>query len=157
VSDIAARLPQPEPDAARVRCSDADREQVSTRLRDAAGEGRLTMEELDERLSAVYGAKHHDELTPLTADLPKSVPTQTGWRAILAQLRAQLITEMMILRGRAPGVSKFRRLTVAATLLLLVLVMIGAVVGAFHGFGGEGFEHHGGFEHGGGVEGPGDD
>ena len=32
-----------------LRVSDADREQVAERLRDAAGEGRLTVEELDER------------------------------------------------------------------------------------------------------------
>ncbi|MBL7260200.1 DUF1707 SHOCT-like domain-containing protein [Paractinoplanes lichenicola] len=157
MNDIAARLPQAEPDPARIRCSDADRERVSARLRDAAGEGRLTMEELDERLSAVYDAKHHDELTPLTADLPRNEQARTGWRRIIALLRAQLITELMILRGRVPGASRFRRLIVAATLLLMVLFLIGSVAGALHGFGGEGFEHHGGLEHGGGLEGPGGD
>jgi hypothetical protein len=52
------------------RASDAEREAVVTRLRDAAGEGRLTVEELAERIDAAYAAKTHAELEPLTADLP---------------------------------------------------------------------------------------
>ena len=39
-------------------------------LRDAAGEGRLTLAELDERLDAVYAAKTYADLEPLTRDLP---------------------------------------------------------------------------------------
>jgi hypothetical protein len=39
-------------------------------LRDAAGDGRLSMAELDERLDAVYAAKTYAELEPITHDLP---------------------------------------------------------------------------------------
>jgi hypothetical protein len=39
-------------------------------LREAAGDGRLNMEELDERLDAVYAAKTYAELEPITQDLP---------------------------------------------------------------------------------------
>lgn len=39
-------------------------------LRDAAAEGRLTLEELEERLEGVYAAKTYAELEPFTADLP---------------------------------------------------------------------------------------
>jgi hypothetical protein len=39
-------------------------------LREAAGDGRLTMAELDERLDAVYAAKTYAELEPITHDLP---------------------------------------------------------------------------------------
>jgi hypothetical protein len=53
-----------------LRVSDADREQIAERLRDAAGEGRLTMEELDERLDRAYAARTGSDLAPLTADLP---------------------------------------------------------------------------------------
>jgi hypothetical protein len=53
-----------------LRVSDADRERVAERLRDAAGEGRLTVEELDERVEAAYGARTAGELAELTADLP---------------------------------------------------------------------------------------
>ena len=54
----------------RLRISDADRHQVSELLRQAAGEGRLDLEELDERLEAAYAAKTYGDLVPLTADLP---------------------------------------------------------------------------------------
>jgi hypothetical protein len=52
------------------RSSDADREHVADVLRQAAGDGRLTMDELDERLDAVYAAKTYAELEPITRDLP---------------------------------------------------------------------------------------
>ncbi|WP_308121228.1 DUF1707 SHOCT-like domain-containing protein [Paractinoplanes bogorensis] len=147
MTELATRKPPAEPDPARVRCSDADRERVSARLRDAASEGRLTMEELDERLAGVYAAKHHDELKPLMADLPDAERTRTGWRRIFDLLRAQLIMEWLILRGRAEG-SKVRRLVVAGALVLFVLFLLGSAVGAFAG---DGFEHHG-IEHSGGFE-----
>jgi hypothetical protein len=54
----------------RLRTSDQEREQVATILRAAMTEGRLTLEEGEERLAAVYAAKFRDELAPLTADLP---------------------------------------------------------------------------------------
>jgi hypothetical protein len=53
-----------------MRISDADRDEVASILRDAAGDGRLDLEELDERLSAVYAAKTYGELEPITHDLP---------------------------------------------------------------------------------------
>ena len=54
----------------RLRASDADREQVAERLRDAMAEGRLDMTEFQERLEAVYQAKTYGELAPITRDLP---------------------------------------------------------------------------------------
>jgi hypothetical protein len=53
-----------------LRASDADRELVADRLRTAAGHGRITLDELEERLEAVYAAKTYGELVPITADLP---------------------------------------------------------------------------------------
>ena len=61
-----------------LRISDADRERVAERLRDAAGEGRLTMEELDERLDGAYAARTGTDLAPLIADLPAPGPGATG-------------------------------------------------------------------------------
>jgi hypothetical protein len=57
-------------DAARMRISDADRHQVSEVLRQAAGEGRIDLEELEERLEATYQAKTYADLVPITVDLP---------------------------------------------------------------------------------------
>ncbi|WP_233617881.1 DUF1707 SHOCT-like domain-containing protein [Actinomadura sp. WAC 06369] len=53
-----------------MRASDTDRDRVAQILRDAAGDGRLTLAELDERLDVVYAAKTYAELQPLTRDLP---------------------------------------------------------------------------------------
>lgn len=53
-----------------LRISDADRHRVSELLRAAAGEGRLDISELDERLETVYAAKTYGDLVPITADLP---------------------------------------------------------------------------------------
>jgi hypothetical protein len=54
----------------RLRASDAEREEYAKMLRAAMTEGRLTLEEGEERLSQVYGARFRDELPPLTVDLP---------------------------------------------------------------------------------------
>jgi hypothetical protein len=48
-----------------------DREAVSEQLRVAAGEGRITLEELEERLEGVYAAKTYAELGTLVGDLPR--------------------------------------------------------------------------------------
>ena len=59
-----------EPDPAQMRISDADRHQVAEILREAAGEGRLDLDELDERLEATYAARTYADLVPITHDLP---------------------------------------------------------------------------------------
>jgi hypothetical protein len=53
-----------------LRVSDADRDRVADRLRAATGEGRLSADELEERLEAAFAARTAAELAPLTADLP---------------------------------------------------------------------------------------
>jgi hypothetical protein len=54
-----------------LRASDAERERVVSHLRTHAGEGRLSVEELDERVGRVYAATTRADLAKLTADLPK--------------------------------------------------------------------------------------
>ena len=56
------------------RASDTDRDHTAARLRDAVGEGRLTLAEADERIAAAYTAVHHHDLAALTADLPAPPP-----------------------------------------------------------------------------------
>jgi Domain of unknown function (DUF1707) len=53
-----------------LRASDADRERAVAALRHHAAEGRLTVEELDERSERAYAAKTLRELAELHADLP---------------------------------------------------------------------------------------
>jgi uncharacterized protein DUF1707 len=57
----------------QLRASDAERERTADRLRHAAGEGRLTVEELDERLGAAYAARTRGELEQLVADVDVGV------------------------------------------------------------------------------------
>jgi hypothetical protein len=65
------------------RASDADREKTAEALREAAAEGRIGLDELDDRLSAVFAAKTYGELEPIIADLPAagsapSAPSPAG-------------------------------------------------------------------------------
>src|SRR5436189_4451817 len=53
-----------------LRASDEDRERAAQLLRDSAGDGRLDVDELSERLDHVYAAKTHGELSSVTSDLP---------------------------------------------------------------------------------------
>lgn len=53
-----------------LRASDADRERVVDLLRDHTTAGRLTLEELDERIDRAYAARTLGDLVPLTSDLP---------------------------------------------------------------------------------------
>jgi hypothetical protein len=53
-----------------IRASDSERESVVDVLRDAYTEGRLTLEEFEERTSAAYGSKTWTDLRELTGDLP---------------------------------------------------------------------------------------
>ena len=60
-----------------LRASDADRDAVTDRLREAAGEGRLEPEELEERVHAALRARTYGELGRLVADLPSD--RETAW------------------------------------------------------------------------------
>jgi hypothetical protein len=54
----------------RMRAGDKDRQRVVERLGTHFGEGRLTVEEFDERVVRAHAAVYLDELPALTADLP---------------------------------------------------------------------------------------
>jgi hypothetical protein len=57
---------------AQLRASHEDRDQVIEALRVAAGDGRLTVDELGERIESAFGAKTYGELAALVRDLPAS-------------------------------------------------------------------------------------
>jgi hypothetical protein len=58
----------PDPDT---RASDADREAAVTLLREAALDGRIDGDELEERLAGAYGARWRSELSALTWDVER--------------------------------------------------------------------------------------
>ncbi|TDB97763.1 DUF1707 domain-containing protein [Actinomadura sp. 7K534] len=70
---MTAQPPEPVQNPApsgELRASHDDREATVERLRDAAAEGRLDLDELDARLEGALKAKTYADLAALTADLP---------------------------------------------------------------------------------------
>jgi hypothetical protein len=61
-----------------LRASDADRERVVSRLREHAAEGRLTMDEFEDRMRQAYEARTYGELATLTRDLPVDLGAPTS-------------------------------------------------------------------------------
>ena len=60
----------------QMRAADADREQYAEVVRRALDEGRLTLDEMDERLRQIYAAKTFGELEQAVADLPRATPAE---------------------------------------------------------------------------------
>jgi Domain of unknown function (DUF1707) len=54
----------------RMRAGDKDRQRVVEQLGKHFGEGRLTVDEFDERVIRAHASRYVDELPALTADLP---------------------------------------------------------------------------------------
>ena len=70
---------------ARLRASDADRERIADRLRQASAEGRLLTEELEQRLGAAFAARTYGQLDELVADLPRpGTPARGRQRRVAA-------------------------------------------------------------------------
>ncbi|MFG1972076.1 DUF1707 domain-containing protein [Nonomuraea fuscirosea] len=61
-------------DSSELRIGDAEREQTMAALREHFAQGRLTHEELDERLDRSLAAKTAGDLAQVTADLPGHQP-----------------------------------------------------------------------------------
>jgi hypothetical protein len=69
----------------RLRAGDKDRQRVVEQLGKHFGEGRLTVEEFDERVVRAHASVYLDELPSLTADLPRDSephrrPTRSAMR-----------------------------------------------------------------------------
>lgn len=54
-----------------MRASDADRDRVAAALREHCAQGRITVDELNDRLDGVYGARTLGDLQKVTDDLPE--------------------------------------------------------------------------------------
>jgi hypothetical protein len=67
-----------------------DRERVATVLRDSYADGRLTLEELQERLDQAYASKTLGELDTLTRDLPQQAAPAPSVPAVPARDRAAI-------------------------------------------------------------------
>jgi hypothetical protein len=100
------------PDKRNLRVSHQDRDQVAEQLRVAAGDGRLTADELDERLETALTARTYGELEVLLVDLPAAPGAGLAPAPAAKDLVALTITHGMIRRD-GPWVVP-RRLTVEA-------------------------------------------
>src|SRR5215831_8839886 len=122
-----------------IRVSDADRERVTARLRENFAEGRLTPDELDERVSAALNAKTFGDLRPLMADLPGAVPAPprptppprpAGPPPWVAHRRGpRLMPLLMMVALLAPAGGGW--LVLGLFKVVLVVWLAGCLVGAF--------------------------
>jgi hypothetical protein len=116
-----------------LRASDADREATVAALHRALGEGRLDLDETDQRVAAAYAARHCDQLPPLLADLPSRAAPGSGapsWTDLWASLvwRARIL----VVGDPALGLPTAAQQRTAALIasLALVWVLVCAVAGA---------------------------
>jgi hypothetical protein len=100
----AGQSPGTDP-AESARAADADREAVAEILRTAAGEGRIDLDELGERISLAYNARTYGELEGLVADL-------TGHRASLSEHGTDPEPEVLALKTTAPNLKQSGQWTV---------------------------------------------
>lgn len=114
-----------QPDPQKLRISDADRHQTADVLRDAAAEGRLDFDELDERLEATYAAKVYADLVPILADLPQQPQTLIPAAAATPATPAPAVTggqQSDRLVAIMSGVDRRGKWTVPADLKILALM-----------------------------------
>ena len=84
-----------------LRASDADREAVTTRLHEAAVEGRLDPDELEERLHLALRARTYGELRHLVADLPAKAapwdrPRRRGFAPLAFAIALRLAVALVV-------------------------------------------------------------
>ena len=103
-----------------LRASDADRDAAVDRLREAAGEGRLEPEELEQRVGGALHARTYGDLAELLADLPgdsRGLLRRSGWRTNLVARPAVLGAGLLV------------AVTVAIALVALVAILVLATAG----------------------------
>ncbi|HYK30321.1 MAG TPA: DUF1707 domain-containing protein [Streptosporangiaceae bacterium] len=128
----------------RIRTSDADRERVTARLRDHFAEGRLTRDELDERIAAALNARTFGDLRRVLADLPEPrpvapqrVPLMTAPRPYpvfrrgprLFPLLAIALLALLLVHGAGP-VAIFLEVVLSVVAVMFVFMMIAAITAA---------------------------
>jgi hypothetical protein len=82
-------------DGPDVRASDEERERAAAEIREHYAAGRLSEDELTQRMGAVYAARTAGELHALRIDLPALPASPETMRAELAQRRSQLQRELL--------------------------------------------------------------
>ena len=86
-----------------LRVSDEQRERAAADIREHYAAGRLTDDELSERVQAAYSARTEGELKALTADLPRLPATRAEQKAETAQRRRDLQRRLLQEAGGGSG------------------------------------------------------
>jgi hypothetical protein len=97
-------------DSPAFRVSDQQREQAAQEIREHFAAGRLSEDEMGDRLDAAYRAKTDHELSAIRADLPALPATPAQQKAEIAQRRAHL--QRRLLQQAGGGLSAFAVCTV---------------------------------------------
>jgi DUF1707 SHOCT-like domain len=92
------------PEPPKLRVSDEQRERMAQEIREHFAAGRLSEEELDQRVQAAYAARTEDELHAIRADLPELPATTAQLKAELAERRGQLRRRLLQESGGGLGV-----------------------------------------------------
>lgn len=87
------------------RASDADRDRATQDIREHFAAGRLTQDEMDERIQAAYAARTDGDLRRLLADLPQLPVTRAQQRAEVAERRRHL--QRRLLQQSGGGLALF--------------------------------------------------
>jgi hypothetical protein len=132
--DLAPSGPVAAVGAPRIRVSDADRAATVSRLQSALVEGRLDLDETEERVGAAFAARYDEDLQVLVADLPPHVPVPAGapsWDAlwVSAVWRARIVVLGAEVGGPAPT-ARQRGIAAALAVLALVWTLVCAFAGA---------------------------
>jgi hypothetical protein len=130
-----------------IRVSDADRERVAAQLREHYAEGRLSADELDERLSAAFGARTSGDLGRVTADLPgpgpagpppppggQAAPPWAGGYGYRRRRRHRIVPLLLIALIVAlvvPGLGWALAVVIKLVLLLWLVAMVAGLIAAF--------------------------
>jgi DUF1707 SHOCT-like domain len=88
-----------------IRASDADRDRVAAQLREHAGTGRLSVDELAERLDAVFAARTLGELDPPLADLPRE--ERDHHRSLIAGAPLLVLAALLLMAWALTGAGAF--------------------------------------------------
>jgi hypothetical protein len=83
------------PDSPDLRASDEQRDRTAQEIREHFAAGRLTDDELNQRVQAVYDARTEQDLKRLLADLPKLPATPAQQKAELVARRRHLQRRMI--------------------------------------------------------------
>lgn len=118
------------------RASHADREHAARVIHDATGAGMLSLDETEERLSAVYATRFRRELPPLIEDLPVDRPAATTSRAAQVRSWAHRLWAGAVTLALTLVAWAGRHRVAAAVLGVVVIGVAASLVVAFVAFAG---------------------